>query len=59
MEDLVISNKFSRDIMEDYFGFHLSATIEVLERIDDDVLELSIKNWTLPLHKINSLKTIL
>jgi hypothetical protein len=44
MEDLVISNKFSRDIMEDYFGFHLSATIEVLERIDDDVLELSIKN---------------
>lgn len=45
-EDMVISNKFSRDIMEDYFGFHLSTTVELLERIDDDVLKLSIKNYS-------------
>jgi len=30
--------------MEDYYGFPLSTIIEVLEIIDDDVLELSIKN---------------
>jgi hypothetical protein len=44
MEDLVISNKFSRDIMEDYYGFPLSTIVEALKIIDDDVLELSIKN---------------
>ena len=49
MEDSLISEKSYGDIMEDYFGVLLNTTIEVLEDIDDDVLKLSVRNWTLSL----------
>lgn len=45
MEDPIISYKYFRDIMKDYFEAPLNTIIEVLEDINDDELEFKIEKY--------------
>ena len=50
MEDPVLSDKFSRDIMEDYFGVPLNTKIEVLQGINNDEIKFEVEKYRNEIH---------
>jgi hypothetical protein len=43
MEDMIISDNSSKDIMKDYLEVFFYTKVEVLEVVDDDELKVEVK----------------